>query len=38
MNPGAVVALVIAATLWGTTGTAASFFPEDVSPIAVGAA
>tara|TARA_B100000513_G_scaffold131578_1_gene58845 strand:+ start:48 stop:965 length:918 start_codon:yes stop_codon:yes gene_type:complete len=38
VNPGAVVALVIAATLWGTTGTAASFFPEDVRPIAVGAA
>ena len=38
MNPGAVVALVIAATLWGTTGTAASFFPDNVSPIAVGAA
>lgn len=37
MNPGAVLALVIASTLWGTTGTAASFLPDDVSPIAVGA-
>ncbi|EPR76123.1 Permease of the drug/metabolite transporter (DMT) superfamily [Leifsonia rubra CMS 76R] len=27
-----------AATLWGTTGTAASFFPENISPLAIGAA
>ena len=27
-----------AATLWGTTGTAASFFPNNVSPLAIGAA
>ncbi|WP_294180563.1 DMT family transporter [uncultured Schumannella sp.] len=38
MNPGAVLALVLASALWGTTGTAASFFPDDVSPIAVGSA
>jgi DME family drug/metabolite transporter len=31
-------AIVGAATLWGTTGTAASFFPDDVSPLAIGAA
>lgn len=30
-------ALVLASLLWGTTGTAASFLPEDVSPLAVGA-
>jgi len=30
-------ALVLASLLWGTTGTAASFLPDDVSPIAVGA-
>ena len=30
-------ALVLASLLWGTTGTAASFFPDDVSPLAVGA-
>ena len=33
----AVGALVIASLLWGTTGTAASFLPETVSPLAVGA-
>ena len=33
--PGAW-ALVLASLLWGTTGTAASFFPESVSPLAVG--
>lgn len=32
-----VVALVGASLLWGTTGTAASFLPEDISPIAIGA-
>jgi len=30
-------ALVLASLLWGTTGTAASFLPDDVSPIAIGA-
>ena len=30
-------ALVLASLLWGTTGTAASFLPADVSPLAVGA-
>jgi DME family drug/metabolite transporter len=34
--PGAW-ALILASVLWGTTGTAASFFPHDVSPLAVGA-
>lgn len=28
---------MLASLLWGTTGTAASFLPEDVSPLAVGA-
>jgi DME family drug/metabolite transporter len=32
-----VLALVIASLLWGTTGTTASFLPDDVSPLAVGA-
>jgi DME family drug/metabolite transporter len=30
-------ALVVASLFWGTTGTAASFFPRDVSPLATGA-
>lgn len=30
-------ALVLASLFWGTTGTAASFFPPNVSPLAVGA-
>ena len=30
-------ALVLASLLWGTTGTAASFLPPDVSPLAIGA-
>jgi DME family drug/metabolite transporter len=34
----ASLALVLASILWGTTGTAASFLPEDVSPLAVGSA
>ncbi|MGV8896031.1 MAG: DMT family transporter [Rhodoglobus sp.] len=34
--PGAW-ALIVASLLWGTTGTAASFLPDDVSPLAVGA-
>lgn len=33
----AVWALVAASVLWGTTGTAASFFSSDVSPLAIGA-
>jgi DME family drug/metabolite transporter len=32
-----VVALVLASLLWGTTGTTASFLPDDVSPLAIGA-
>ncbi len=32
-----VVALLLASLLWGTTGTAASFLPHDVSPLAIGA-
>jgi len=34
---GGVVALLLASLLWGTTGTSASFLPDDVSPLAVGA-
>ena len=34
---GAAGALVLASLLWGTTGTAASFMPDDVSPLAIGA-
>ncbi|MBX9470958.1 DMT family transporter [Microcella sp.] len=33
----AIWALVAACVLWGTTGTAASFFSDDVSPLAIGA-
>jgi len=33
----ATLALVASSLLWGTTGTAASFLPENVSPLAVGA-
>ena len=32
-----VWALVLASVFWGTTGTAASFFPDSVSPLAIGA-
>lgn len=32
------MALVLACLLWGTTGTTATFLPDDVSPLAVGAA
>ena len=32
-----VLALVLASILWGTTGTAASFLPDGVSPLAIGA-
>jgi len=31
------LAVVAACILWGTTGTAASFLPDDVSPLATGA-
>lgn len=31
------LALVIASLLWGTTGTAAHFMPDSVSPLAIGA-
>ena len=34
---GAIVALVLASVLWGTTGTAASFLDDSISPIAIGA-
>lgn len=34
---GGAGALVLASLLWGTTGTAASFLPDTVSPLAVGA-
>lgn len=33
-----MIAIVLAALLWGTTGTVASTFPPDVGPLAVGAA
>lgn len=33
-----MLALVLASLLWGTTGTAASFLPDAVSPLAIGAA
>jgi drug/metabolite transporter, DME family len=33
----AVLAVVIASLLWGTTGTVATFLPDTVSPIAIGA-
>ena len=33
-----VGALVLASLLWGTTGTAASFLPDAISPVATGAA
>ena len=33
-----IVALVLASILWGTTGTTATFLPDDVSPLAIGAA
>ncbi len=35
--PVGVLALVLASVLWGTTGTSATFLPDDVSPLAVGA-
>jgi DME family drug/metabolite transporter len=34
----APLAVLIAAALWGTTGTSASFLPASVTPLAVGAA
>lgn len=33
-----IVALVLACLLWGTTGVTATFLPDDVSPLAIGAA
>ncbi|HET8895661.1 MAG TPA: EamA family transporter [Protaetiibacter sp.] len=33
-----VLAVVIASLLWGTTGTTATFLPQEVSPLATGAA
>jgi len=36
MSP-AVWALVVSCVLWGTTGTAATLFSDEVSPIAIGA-
>lgn len=33
-----IVALVVASVLWGTTGVTATFLPDDVSPLAIGAA
>ncbi len=36
-SPFGVLALVLASVLWGTTGTAASFLPDSVSPLAIGA-
>lgn len=32
-----IVALLLASLLWGTTGTSATFFPDNVSPLAIGA-
>lgn len=32
-----IVALLLASLMWGTTGTTASFLPDNVSPLAVGA-
>lgn len=32
-----VIALMLASLLWGTTGTSATFFPDNVSPLAIGA-
>lgn len=37
-SPIGILALVVASLLWGTTGTTASFLPNDVSPLAIGAA
>jgi DME family drug/metabolite transporter len=36
-SAGGVVALLLASLLWGTTGTSATFFPDNVSPLAIGA-
>lgn len=38
VRTSAVIALVVASILWGTTGTAATFMGVEVSPIAIGAA
>lgn len=37
MHRGALIAVVLASILWGTTGTSASFLPAEVSPLAIGA-
>ena len=37
MQWSSVLALVLASLLWGTTGTTATFLPDDVSPLAIGA-
>ncbi|WP_166864801.1 DMT family transporter [Salinibacterium sp. ZJ70] len=37
-RPRAVAAVAGASLLWGTTGTVASFLPDEVSPLAIGAA
>ena len=36
-RPTGILALVVACLLWGTTGTSATFLPDDVSPLAIGA-
>lgn len=33
-----ILALIAASILWGTTGVTATFLPDDVSPLAIGAA
>lgn len=38
VSAAGVVALVLACLLWGTTGTTATLMPDDVSPLAIGAA
>jgi GTPase len=37
-SPGGTVAVLSAAALWGSTGTAAAFAPAGASPVSVGAA
>lgn len=37
-GPGGTRAVLLAAVLWGSTGTAAAFAPAGVTPVAVGAA
>lgn len=38
LAPGGAGAVLLAAALWGTTGTAASFAPAGANPVAIGAA